>query len=196
MYFLTRFNKLLKYKFEYFPTAWVLNRFYVPPAHKRLLCYSRAWSSYFSSSSYSVSTVLTKPCTFKLRMRLLQYATNNYYTRSRKSKWLEVFAKCQVRWAIITAISTFLDWIRVYIEKLVNALKSHKTEYVPMHTIRVITRIAQNSRRTVRASDSSRLCLSYASIITRDAIWKTKPYRKIWMYLANKSSFRIITCKY
>ena len=38
----------------------------------------------------------------------------HYYTRSRKSKWLKVFAKCQVRWAIITAISTFSDWIRVY----------------------------------------------------------------------------------
>ena len=37
-----------------------------------------------------------------------------YYTRSRKSKWPEVFAKCQVRWAIITAITTFSDWIRVY----------------------------------------------------------------------------------
>ena len=33
------------------------------------------FSFYSSSSSYSVSTVLTKPCTFELRMRLLQYAT-------------------------------------------------------------------------------------------------------------------------
>ena len=32
-------------------------------------------SSYSSSSSYSVGTVLTKPSIFKLRMRLLQYAT-------------------------------------------------------------------------------------------------------------------------
>ena len=39
-------------------------------------------------------------------MRLLQYATTNYYTRSRKSKWPEVFA-----------------------EKLGNAPKSHKIEY-------------------------------------------------------------------
>ena len=31
--------------------------------------------------------------------------------------------------------------IRVYAEKLVNAPKSHKKEYVPMHTIRVITRL-------------------------------------------------------
>ena len=61
-----------------------------------------------------------------------------YYTRSRKSKWPVVFAKCQVRWAIITAISTFSDLIRVYSEKLENAPKSHKIEYVPMHTIRVI----------------------------------------------------------
>ena len=62
-----------------------------------------------------------------------------HYTRSRKSKWPEVFVKCQVRWAIITAISTFSDWIRVYAEKLVNAPKSNKIEYAPMHTIRVIT---------------------------------------------------------
>ena len=33
----------------------------------RLLRYSRAQSSY-SSSSFSVGTVLTKPCTFELRM--------------------------------------------------------------------------------------------------------------------------------
>ena len=32
-----------------------------------------------------------------------------------------------------------------------------------MHTIRVITRIAYNTRRTDRASASSRLCLSYVS---------------------------------
>ena len=32
-------------------------------------------SSSSSSSSYSVGTVLTKPCTFELRMRILQYAT-------------------------------------------------------------------------------------------------------------------------
>ena len=30
-----------------------------------------------------------------------------HYRRSRKSKWPKVFVKCQVRWAIITAISTF-----------------------------------------------------------------------------------------
>ena len=36
---------------------------------------------------------------------------SRYCTRSRKSKWPEVFAKCQVRWAIITAILTFSDWI-------------------------------------------------------------------------------------
>ena len=40
----------------------------------RLLRYSGAQSSSYSSS-YSVGTVLTKPCTFELRMRLLQYAT-------------------------------------------------------------------------------------------------------------------------
>ena len=35
----------------------------------RLLRYSGAqYSSYSSSSSYSVSTLLTKPCTFELRM--------------------------------------------------------------------------------------------------------------------------------
>ena len=38
--------------------------------------------------------------------------------------------------------STFSDWIRVYAEKLVNAPKSHEIEYAPMHTIRVITRLA------------------------------------------------------
>ena len=47
-----------------------------------------------------------------------------YYTKSRKSKWPEVFAKCQVRWTIITSISTFSDWIPVYAEKLVNPPKS------------------------------------------------------------------------
>ena len=65
-----------------------------------------------------------------------------YYTRSRKSKWPEVFAKCQVRWTIITAILTFSDWIQVYAEKLVNSPQSHKIEYAPIHTIRVITRLA------------------------------------------------------
>ena len=35
-----------------------------------------------------------------------------------------------------------LNWIRVYAEKRVNAPKSHKIVYAPMHTIRVITRLA------------------------------------------------------
>ena len=35
-----------------------------------------------------------------------------------------------------------LDWIRVYAYKLVYAPKSHKIEYMPMHTIRVITGLA------------------------------------------------------
>ena len=48
----------------------------------------------------------------------------------------------KVRWTIITAILTFSDWIRVYAVKLVNAPKSHKIEYVPMHTIWEITRLA------------------------------------------------------
>ena len=39
-------------------------------------------------------------------------------------------------------ILRILDWIRLYAEKLVNALKSHKIVYAPMHTIRVITRLA------------------------------------------------------
>ena len=42
---------------------------------------------------------------FELRMRLLRYAST---TQDR-----EVFAKCQVSWAIITAILTISDWIRV-----------------------------------------------------------------------------------
>ena len=41
----------------------------------RLLQNRREQSSYYSSSLYSVGTVLTKPCTFELRMRPLQYAT-------------------------------------------------------------------------------------------------------------------------
>ena len=94
-------------------------------------------------------------------MRLLQYATTNYHTRSRKSKWPEVFAKCQVKWAIITAISIFSDWIRVYAGKLVNAPQSHKIEYAPMHTIRVIARLAYKARRTDGPSASSRPCLGY-----------------------------------
>ena len=39
-------------------------------------------------------------------------------------------------------ILRILNWVRVYAEKLVNAPKSHKIVYVPMHTIRVITRLA------------------------------------------------------
>ena len=39
-------------------------------------------------------------------------------------------------------ILRILNWIRVYAEKLVNAPKSHKIVYAPMHTIRVITRLA------------------------------------------------------
>ena len=35
-----------------------------------------------------------------------------------------------------------LNWIRVYTEKLVNAPKSHKIVYAPMHTIQVITWLA------------------------------------------------------
>ena len=42
--------------------------------HMRLLRYSGAYSS-FCSPSYNVGSVLTKPCTLELRMRLLQYAT-------------------------------------------------------------------------------------------------------------------------
>ena len=36
----------------------------------------------------------------------------------------------------------FTSFIRVYAEKLVNALKSHKIVYTPMHRIRVIMRLA------------------------------------------------------
>ena len=39
-------------------------------------------------------------------------------------------------------IRRILNWIRVYAEKLVNPPKSHKIVYAPMHTIRVITRLA------------------------------------------------------
>ena len=39
-------------------------------------------------------------------------------------------------------ILRILNWIRVYAEKLVNAPKSHKIVYAPMHTIPVITRLA------------------------------------------------------
>ena len=60
-------------------------------------------------------------------------------------------------------ILCILDWIRVYAEKLVNATKSHKIVYAPMHRIRVITRLAKNGHRTDLASASSRLCLSYTS---------------------------------
>ena len=35
-----------------------------------------------------------------------------------------------------------LNWIRVYTEKPINAPKSHKIVYAPMHTFRVITRLA------------------------------------------------------
>ena len=38
-------------------------------------------------------------------------------------------------------ILRLLNWIRVYAEKLVNAPKSHKIVYAPMHTIWVITRL-------------------------------------------------------
>ena len=47
-------------------------------------------------------------------------------------------------------------------EKRVSVPEAHKIEYAPMHTIRVITRLAQNARRIDRASASSRLCLDYA----------------------------------
>ena len=103
----------------------------------------------FFSSSYSVGTVLTKPCTFELRMRLIQYATTNNYKRSRKSKWPELVAKYQLQWTRIM-MNTRLD-------------SSVLIKYVPMHTIRVITRLAQNARRTDRASASSRLRLGFAS---------------------------------
>ena len=39
-------------------------------------------------------------------------------------------------------ILRILNWSRVYAEKLVNAPKSHKIVYAPMHTMRVITRLA------------------------------------------------------
>ena len=108
----------------------------------RLLPYSRAQSSssYPSFSSYSVSTLLTKPCTF-------EHATTT----------------------------------------LVYAPKSHKIEYVPMHTIRDITRLATMFAGLIAprlrlgfASATSRLCFTYdsttpwlwspASIVARHAI--------------------------
>ena len=53
----------------------------------RLLRYNVAESSsYSSSSSYSVSTVLTKPCTFELRIRLLQYATTTKYRENQNGR--------------------------------------------------------------------------------------------------------------
>ena len=39
-------------------------------------------------------------------------------------------------------ILRILNWIRMYAGKLINAPKSHKILYAPMHTIRVITRLA------------------------------------------------------
>ena len=43
-----------------------------------------------------------------------------------------------------------------------NMLVLYKIKYVPMHTIRVITRLAQKARRTDRASALSQLRLEYA----------------------------------
>ena len=45
------------------------------------------------------------------------------------------------------------------------APKSHKIEYVPMHTIRVITGLALNARRTGRSSALFRLCLGFVSAL-------------------------------
>ena len=99
-------------------------------------------------------------------MRLLQYATTNYYTRSRKSKWPEVFAKFQVRWAIITATSTFLDWIQVYAEKLVNAPESRNSVLCANahNSGNYETRLKclQDWSRLGLVSALSRLCLDYA----------------------------------
>ena len=57
----------------------------------------------------------------------------------------------------------YTSWIRVYSGKLVNAPKSHKIVYAPMHKIHVITRLVQNARRTDLTLASSRLCFDYTS---------------------------------
>ena len=103
-----------------------------------------------------------------------------------------MFAKCQVRWSIIAAILTFSDWIRVHAEKLVNAPKSHKIEYAPMHTIQVITRLAYTARRTDRASASSWL-LSPASIVARRVITLMM---RLGTYYSKGFSNRDITISY
>ena len=71
--------------------------FYVPPVRKLVftlqlrvaLCcilrYSEAQSSSHPSSWYSVGTILTKPCTFELRMRLLQYAATTTQDRENQN---------------------------------------------------------------------------------------------------------------
>ena len=44
-------------------------------------CNKAQSSSYSSSSSYSVGTVLAKPCIFELRMRLLKSVTKGFPNR-------------------------------------------------------------------------------------------------------------------
>ena len=58
-----------------------------------------------------------------------------------------------------------IDLIRVYAKKLVYAPKSHKIEYVPMHTIREITRLA-----AMLAGLTAPRLRSPASIVARRAI--------------------------
>ena len=50
----------------------------------------------------------------------------------------EIFYYRRFDWKILR----ILNWIRVYAEKLVNALKTHKIVYAPMHTMQSLKMLA------------------------------------------------------
>ena len=72
-----------------------------------------------------------------LRRPQRQHPTRNCQ-RSGRNVNCVIFYYRRFDWKILR----ILNWIRVYAENLVNAPKSHKIVYSPMHTIWVITRLA------------------------------------------------------
>ena len=107
----------------------------------RIQSYSGAESSsYSSSSSYSVGTVLTKPCTFELRM--LYY---NTLLLHKIDKIKMTGTSREISSLMTSAASNYntrLDSSVRIKTRIQYAPKSHKIEYVPMHTIQEIARLA------------------------------------------------------
>ena len=132
----------------------------------RIWSYSGAESSSYSSSSssYSVSTLLTKPCTFELRMlyqKLLLHKIDKIKTAGTSRKISSVMTSSANNYNTRLDSSVRIK-TRIRTEVTYNRIRANRHNSGNYETL-------DNARRTDRASASSRL-RSPASNVSRHAI--------------------------